>query len=998
MSDSQKHLLGRLMFGASLLAIGVGAQPALAQDAAAQDTAASDAPASTDIVVTGIRGSLRQSMNIKRNETGVVDAITAEEMGKFPDTNLAESLQRITGVSIDRSSGEGSKVTVRGFGPDFNLVLLNGRQMPASGLGSCCEAPASRSFDFANLAAEGIAKVEVYKSGRATLPTGGIGSVINIVTPRPLDRPGFQGSIGVKGVLDHTFEGTDITPEVSGIVSKTFADDTIGILVSASYQKRRASMAQFNAGWREGYLGNENNWGSLPVDANDWRGNFNQVTNHPKPTDVYQVTQNAGYDFTDMTRERINGQAVLQIKATDTLSMVLDYTYSQNTIDARTSSIGVWFNHNNTTSSWTNGPAAGPNFYSEAFRPDEGKDLAITGALAKNRSINKSIGFNMRFEPDSGLKIEFDAHHSTAESKPTSPYGSNIAVGSAIYGVENQTVDFTHAMPVISVNMYPGSEITAANIRPAGNAFRNAYMKDTINEVSLRGHYDFDSSLIDSLDFGATYTENKVRSAYGFIQSDSWGGTLSAAQTPDDLYTLTSLPPRLAGMEGSNDPAILQNYFNINTVGLINLLESQIGICSHPWNGSAQPGTCLANYQADRNIRESTIAPYIQTVHHFDIGSARVNLRMGLRYEVTDISSSALTPVPNGTVWVSSNEIGISSFSSSGISTLKGHYDHWLPAIDLDIAPTSNTKLRASYSVTVTRPDYASMQGGIQVNQPLRPGGGSTANSGNPGLLPYESKNIDLSAEWYYGHESYISVGFFHKRVSNFIANTTVQEPLFSLTNPATGAAVQAAQAALGGSPTFSQILAWLAANNPSVVQYNGATPQGIIGQPNDPAIVFTVTQPGNSDKIANLHGFEFAIQHSLWNTGFGVILNYTIVRSDTHYDNTLRYTATQFAVTGVSDSANAVAYYDKNGIQFRVAYNWRAGFLSGYGLDPFYVEPYGQFDVSASWEFKKGVTVFAEGINITNADRRGHMRNDQTVFFAAPGYARYSAGVRLNF
>ena len=121
-------------------------------------------------------------------------------------------------------------------------------------------------------------------------------------------------------------------------------------------------------------------------------------------------------------------------------------------------------------------------------------------------------------------------------------------------------------------------------------------------------------------------------------------------------------------------------------------------------------------------------------------------------------------------------------------------------------------------------------------------------------------------------------------------------------------------------------------------------------------------------------------------------------MRSDTKYDNTLRYTVTQFAVNGVSDSANAVLYYDKNGIQARVAYNWRDGFLSGYGLDPFYVNSYGQWDASASWEFRKGMTVFVEGINLTKADRKGHMRNDQTVFFAAPGYARYSAGLRFSF
>src|SRR6478609_3199931 len=113
-----------------------------------------------EIVVTGIRSSLESSMRLKRDAQGVVDGIVAEDIGKFPDTNLAESLQRISGVSIDRSIGEGSKVTVRGVGPDFNMVLLNGRQMPTSNLGDLN----GRAFDFANLASEAVSQIQVYKT------------------------------------------------------------------------------------------------------------------------------------------------------------------------------------------------------------------------------------------------------------------------------------------------------------------------------------------------------------------------------------------------------------------------------------------------------------------------------------------------------------------------------------------------------------------------------------------------------------------------------------------------------------------------------------------------------------------------------------------------------------------------------------------------------------------------------------------------------------------
>ena len=172
-----------------------------------------------EIIAVGIRSSLISSMNTKRAAKGVVDAITAEDIGKFPDTNLAESMQRIPGVSIDRSNNEGSKVTVRGFGPEFNLVLLNGRQMPTTTL----DGTSTRSWDFANIASEGVSAVNVYKTFNAANPSGGIGSTIDIKTAKPFDKPGLVASFGVKAMMDTTNEkGHDVTPEYSGIFSNTF--------------------------------------------------------------------------------------------------------------------------------------------------------------------------------------------------------------------------------------------------------------------------------------------------------------------------------------------------------------------------------------------------------------------------------------------------------------------------------------------------------------------------------------------------------------------------------------------------------------------------------------------------------------------------------------------------------------------------------------------------------------------------------------------------------
>ncbi|PCD03968.1 TonB-dependent receptor [Sphingomonas spermidinifaciens] len=1006
--------VSRFAAGASLIVLGHVPSLAAAQDAAAtvgnpgpseiQDSAPAE-EAGDDIIVTGIRASLREAVDIKRNAQGVVDAISAEDIGKFPDTNLAESLQRITGVSIDRSNGEGSTVTVRGFGPEYNLVTLNGRQMPTSTLGDGASAPNSRSFDFANLASEGIAAVEVYKTGRAAVPSGGIGSTINIRTPRPLDRPGFRGSIAARGVLDTSRnEGNPITPEVSGIVSKSFGDDRFGILLSGTYQRRKASVNSASVGFRDGFLGAENNWGTLPQLGTP---GSERITNRPGPTDVYEVPQSAAYDLIDIDRERINGQLVLQAKPTESLTATVDFTYSSNQVEVRDSSVGIWFNFGNTSSEWTDGPVAGPVFYSEQFDP--GKDLSYSQALTANKSINKSLGGNLTWDAPGGVTVSLDVHHSTAESKPTNDYGSSTSIGGAIFGVRSQRVDFTGDLPIINYEMYPGIDpLNPSLITPTGNAFRNAYFKDTINQVQLKGRYEHDGGFLDSIDAGFSFVDNQVRSAYGFIQNETWGGvdprgqSFGAAAVPDDFFTRVTLPDKFKGFDGSG--GLPGAIYTFNFEQMAELLRSQYNICSDPQTGSVQGDTCLANYTVDRRIGEKTISPFIQGNFSFDVNGNPAHIIAGVRYDQTVVNSSALVPVPTGTRWTGANEFALVYAPDADFTTFKGSYANWLPAIDFDIEPVRNVKLRASYSHTITRADYSSLQGGLELDANPRIGGG-TGRLGNPNLVPYKSKNIDLSAEWYYTRESYISVGYFNKDVSNFIGNTQVDQSAFDLRNPGSGPRYRAAVAALGTSDAV-RVRDYILRNYPASSEVTGTTEAGgvsyltgnIFGLPEDDLFNFQITQPFNSDQTANINGWEFAIQHRFWNTGLGVLLNYTIVNGDTAYDNALDPNIGQFALVGLSDTANAVAYYDKNGIQARVAYNWREGFYAGGAFDPTYVEDYGQVDASASWEFMQGLTVFAEGINITNANRRGHRRSDNFVTFAQPGYARYQAGLRFSF
>lgn len=974
----------------SLIMAAVSASAVTAQDGADSEDAELE-----EIVVTGIRSSLKQAMDMKRDARGVVDAINAEDMGKFPDTNLAESLQRITGVSIDRVNGEGSRVTVRGFGPDFNLVTLNGRQMPVSSLQDT-SASASRSFDFGNLASEGVAGVQVYKTSRAAIPTGGIGSTINIQTTRPLNAPGFKASIGAKAVMDTSVnDGTSATPEVSAIISNTFADDKVGIALSGSYQDRESAYNQASAGWRGSFLGEVNDWGTLPQVSD-------QITNRPGVGEVYATTQNMAYSMNRIDRERINGQLTLQYRPMDSLTATVDYTYSQNKIATERHDMSVWFNHGNTTSAWTDGPIAGAIIYSEDFGSNP-SDLSFGAAEFAVKNENKSFGVNLEWEPTDNFSLELDYHDSSAESGADSPYGSHVAMGTAGFILQSQTIDFSEDFPVLSVGLANGATgVDVSQIFATGSSFRNSYMRTDIQQAQLHGSWEFDDSIVDSIDFGASYTENNVRSAFANVQRDTWGGAGPASDLPDDIFEITTVSDKFDQLEGSDNPALLNEWVLYDFETMVGLIDSLYGACG----GNGQCAS--SDWSTDRRTKEESFAAYFQANLHFELGDMPANVVAGVRYEETEVTSSALVPSYSATAWVAANEANVTG-SGSDFTVLTGKYDHLLPAIDFDIEPVNNVIVRASFSETIARPNYSDIQGGQTINTLFRVGGG-TGNQGNPALLPFLSKNLDLTAEWYYDDASYIAVGWFHKDISNFIGNSTIVDTPFDLPNPFQGALYNAAVEALGSAADANAIRNWIFANAPAgAVEITGVdaignTTGSIFGQPGDPLLEFTITTPVNNERTEVLKGWEFAIQHTFGDSGFGAIANYTVVNGDVGFNDVTNWTEEQFPLLGLSDSANIIGFYDKNGLQVRVAYNWRDKFLGGiiqgeYAQRyPAYTEAYGQFDVNVSYEVTDQITVFAEGINVTNATQRVHGTHENNALWVTQAGPRYNVGMRYKF
>ena len=1033
MLSKNRFAYGRkALLGMTVAAMALTSSFALAQEAS---------EATDEVVVTGIRKALENSVDLKRNAKGIVDSISAEDMGKFPDSNLAESLQRVTGVSIDRdqNSGEGRSVTVRGFGADYNLVTLNGRMMPTSTLGDFASAPSTRSFNFGDLAPEAVAGVDIYKTSNASIASGGMGSTINIRTSRPLDAPGFNATVAVKGVNDKSSEESYDT-ETSLLISNTFFDDRFGIALTAINSSLSHTNASFRHQWSpfEDIAGN-----SLAAndEATDVLNGVNPLTGDTgieAGTLIANIDGAAGYYINDLEQERDNFQLTFQARPFDNLTLTYDNVVAELEHQVRSRDLTIYIKEglpywNNdaqrvvdrtSTSVYSANGSNPASIESLAYNHDD-----IFGAYNSSMGLQKNVteldahGFNAEWDVDETLTLSLDISTATSETKPDSPYGSMAYITTSAKVAQSAAIDYSSELPVISIggeqpdlggtynSTNAGLDLYNAHrwLGGADNVF--AYNENDLDQIQINGSYDASGSsfskYVDVVDFGVSFSENDVST--GFFQQpanntdgiqppawDQWpnyGVYFSVADGRDAFFYQAhteELQPYFSDLDGaSNIPNAILNipyeelFSMYQTYGAFEWNNAQTDICRN----NTLAGCSDFTYTQQRKLEEKTTSVYVQGSKEFELFERPASVVAGLRFERTEVVSQNYIPTYSGTKISGDDSVTAQATGNSAFFTTKGDYNYVLPSIDFDMDLRDDVKLRASVSQTIARQTYDKLAGGVSINPAIQnaktgpfeyQGSGS---EGNPNLEPFESTNLDLSAEWYYGALSYASIGYFSKETQNWVG---------------TGNRYGAVQDIRHAAYTDGEL--------------NGAANDTLSTADNDLAI-FNISFNASSNRKETIDGLELAIQHDFGDynpvpfidlTGFGFIANMTIVDSDASYNNQTPNSDNegQFAVVGISDSHNLIAYYERFGLSARVAYNWRDRFLNYQGASSGYTEEYEQLDANVTYSVPgTAFSISYDGLNLTEEGRSTFERNNPSYkTWVSQGHAKHILGMRWKY
>jgi len=703
----------------SMLIASVSAMAAwgLAMPAAAQDAGTE----SDEIIVTGIRASVAESIDVKRTADAVVDAITAEDVGKFPDRNVAEALQRVPGVQINREFGEGERVSVRGLAPNLTRTLLNGHALATADWFILEQLAATRSFNYLMLPADIIGQVQVFKSPTADIEEGGVGGTVNVITRNPLDLDPLTFSGSVQAAYTETSESTD--PQVSGLVSWHNAAGTIGFLAAGVYQER-----------------------NLRRDGVETLGYFGYDHDANAATANVLVPSLIGSALFEQERVRAGGNFALQFRPNDALDINITGLYSHFDAD----------NLNQNYLAWGTNALGGGGTLSNAVIQDgtvvagriastPGGRGAVFDAIDRQAfAETRNIDFDAVYRPNDlwtmHLKVGYTDAQGDTEAQPFVEFGAPA------------TFDFDLRSGVPAVNFL---NIDAND--PTDMVFDFASMHQITNDDSETYAYfdvtrDVDLGPLSEIQAGFKYSDHERETGFmattfgGFflpLQATGCGGPC----TPSSFFGGTTPGDYLQDIAGAGT---LNSYWIVDRARVQQVLQGFPGVTAGR----------IPNPPENFSIEERALAAYM--LGRFEGEDWRGNI--GLRIVDTEQTSSGAVSGAAGPGAISN------AFGNFLPVTVERSYTDILPSANFAFDLTDDFVFRLAAARTMGRPDFTDIVPRVSLNP-----GSLTGNGGNPNIDPYRANQFDMSFEYYPTRDSVFAAGLFYKDIQSFITSEIVQ-------------------------------------------------------------------------------------------------------------------------------------------------------------------------------------------------------------------------------
>ncbi|SEM14497.1 TonB-dependent receptor [Pseudoxanthomonas sp. GM95] len=924
------------------------------QDAGTSSSSTTETPQDAQdlqtVQVKGVRASLARSNDLKRDSATVQDSITALELGKFPDDNVADSLSHITGVSISRTAGgEGQKVSVRGLGPEYTLSTFNGRILATDGAG--------RDFAYDVLPADVISGADVVKGAEAVNLEGGIGGLVNLRSASPFDQPGQHGVVRVEG--DRNTMSDLNGRKFSGVYSNTFADDTMGVMIGvvSARRKDRTDTAGNDGGWTRNPDPSDPSWG-----GNAWGGNIDLNDNGELDPDEYGLIApgqfRVGSILEDKKRTAYSGK--FEWRPSDSFKLTIDGLKTK--LDSPQVGYQLSYYPLFSPGRWSNvtvqnGIVTGLTL----DNPDP--ELRLNPELLNQteyRVVDTALyGANAQWKVTDDFTVTGDVYRSTSKRHSG---GQDSYVVLRMNQPNTTRIDLSSAgIPNVTTTLDDGRDLTTglANGEFSSSDFNTHYnelagdnIDDKINGGTLGGDLFIGAGHVDHLKFGVNLTDRKKsrdlinNTLSGGADYYSGDNAINVGDLGGNLISVYSLPNFMSGVNSSFPRSLLAFDVPAYEAALAAYNGTRPDGTAYDYANAAPEWNPLQSYR----VTEKTTAFYVQA----DMSGDRWDGNLGVRVVKTDTTSQA---------WdaqiTSITENGAFNYTATYAEptaiSQKSNYTYVLPSLNFVWHFTDDLQLRLGAAKTMARPSVEQLAP-TSTTESVSWGEFTKVYSGNVNLKPYTAKQGDASLEWYFTEHSIANLAVFYKRIENQI--TTSWETGQDI---GVGGITDADGNVVSPGPTL-----------------------------------FNVMRPINGD-YAKVHGIEAGLQH-FWDNGFGFRAQYTRNWSESWVGDEKR------PLEGIAPSVySASLMYEKGPWDLGVTADHTDGFVTavnvlGAGYNE-KADPITWLTAHITYNINEMFTISLEGNNLLNDAQTTSINGNPLLLNSYYRYGRgYTLGVTMRF